>query len=73
MEKFWVIKIFWNRQKKVLTGEQNPQTRAKLLVLLKDYAGLTYKEISEYYVFEDIRMNSLRSIYRNAKKRGRKN
>jgi hypothetical protein len=76
-----VAKVIWEFEN--ITGikiedldvstKEGTRQRAELLVLLKDYAGLTYKEISEFYVFEDIRMNSLRSIYRNAKKRGRKN
>ncbi len=56
-----------------VSTKEGTRQRAELLVLLKDYAGLTYKEISEFFIFEDIRMDSLRSIYRNAKKRRPKN
>jgi hypothetical protein len=43
----------------------------KLLVFLKDKAGLTYKEISgDFDIFGDLRFSSLREIYRNMKRRG---
>ena len=43
--------------------------RADLLVMLKDNAGLTYKEIGKILLFGDLNSNSLRAIYRNTKKR----
>jgi hypothetical protein len=42
-----------------------------LLVLLKDKAGLTYKEISrDFDIFGDLTFSSLREINRNMKRRG---
>jgi hypothetical protein len=43
--------------------------RGELLVLLKDVAGITYKEISEFDIFGDLRFNSLRGIYRSVKRK----
>ena len=45
--------------------------RGEVLVLLKDKAGLTYKEISrDFDIFGDLKFSSLREIYRNKKRRG---
>ncbi|MCP4221014.1 MAG: hypothetical protein GY765_40670 [bacterium] len=41
--------------------------RARLLILLKDKAGLTYKEIRRYELFSDLQMASLGQIYKNTK------
>jgi hypothetical protein len=43
--------------------------RGELLVLLKDKAGLKYREIAEVEIFSDLSFASLRSIYRNMKAR----
>jgi REP element-mobilizing transposase RayT len=51
--------------------KKGARQRGDLIVMLKENGGLTYKEISEFDIFEDIKMDSLRSIYRNAKKRWR--
>ena len=45
------------------------QQRAELLVLLKDMAGLTYREIKELDIFSDLAFSSLGRIYANAKKK----
>jgi len=42
--------------------------RGVLLVYLKDYSGLTYREICEFDIFRDIKFNSLGHIYSNSKK-----
>jgi hypothetical protein len=42
--------------------------RGELLVLLKDKAGLKYKDINEINVFSNLSFSSLRSLYRRAKK-----
>jgi len=42
--------------------------RAALLVRLRDLAGLTYKEISEFDVFSDLQYASLRQLYQNARR-----
>ena len=43
--------------------------RGELLVLLKDKAGLKYKEISEISVFSNLSFTSLRDLYRRTRKR----
>ena len=43
--------------------------RGEFLVLLKDLAGLTYKEINEFDVFRDLNFESLRSVYRIHRKK----
>jgi REP element-mobilizing transposase RayT len=42
--------------------------RAELLVRLRDLAGLTYKQISEWELFADLQYGSLRQLYRNARR-----
>lgn len=37
--------------------------------MLKENAGLTYKQIGKILLFGDLNSNSLRAIYRNTKKR----
>jgi hypothetical protein len=54
-----------------ISNYEGKRQRAALLVLLKDKAGLTYKQISEIEIFEYLNVNSLRSIYQNAIKRER--
>ena len=41
--------------------------RGELLVLLKDKAGLKYKDINEISVFSNLSFSSLRSLYRRTK------
>ena len=43
--------------------------RGELLVYLKEKAGLKYKEIGEIEIFGDLSFVSLRSIYRNMKRK----
>ena len=43
--------------------------RGELLVLLKDKAGLKYREIAEFEIFGDLSFASLRSLYRNMRKK----
>jgi hypothetical protein len=43
--------------------------RGELLVLLKDNAGLKYSEIAGFEIFADLSFASLRSIYRNMKRK----
>jgi len=43
--------------------------RGELLVLLKDKACLKYREIAEFEIFGDLSFESLRSLYRNIKKK----
>ena len=47
--------------------------RGELLVLLKEKAGLKYREIAEFEIFADLSFASLRSTYRNMKKKRAKN
>ncbi len=47
---------------------EGKRQRGELLVRLKDMVGLTYKEIGAFEVFSTLRLNSLRSIYRNSKR-----
>jgi hypothetical protein len=56
-----------------ISTKEGTRHRGDLLVMLKENEGLTYKEISEFDIFEDIKMDLLSSIYRNAKKRRVKN
>jgi REP element-mobilizing transposase RayT len=42
--------------------------RSELLVRLRDLAGLTYKEISEFSIFASLQYGSLRQLYLNARK-----
>jgi REP element-mobilizing transposase RayT len=44
---------------------QGKGLRAELLVRLKDLSGLKYREIAKIDIFADLRISSLRSIYRN--------
>ena len=45
--------------------------RGELLVLLKDKAGLKYKEISEIIVFSNLSFSSLRDLYGRTRKRAK--
>jgi len=48
---------------------EGKRLRGELLVLLKDRAGLKYKDISEFSIFSDLSFASLRSLYRLKKKK----
>lgn len=43
--------------------------RTELLVLVKNEAGLTYKEIIEYPIFKSLKYSSLGHLYQKAKDR----
>ena len=43
-----------------------------IIVLLKDNAGLKYREIEGFEIFADLSFASLRSIYRNMKRKKKK-
>ena len=72
-----VEKVIWEFEKikGLKIDEINTHTlagkrqRGELLVLIKDKAGLTYKEISrDVDIFGDLKFSSLREIYRNMKR-----
>jgi hypothetical protein len=54
-----------------ISTEEGTRQRGELLFMRKEKGGLTYKEVSEFDIFEDLKTDSLCSIYRNAKKRRR--
>ncbi|MCK4765234.1 MAG: transposase [Candidatus Aminicenantes bacterium] len=72
-----VEKVIWEFEKQEglkideinVTTHPGKHRRGDLLVMLKDKAGLTYKEISKFEIFGDIQLVSLRSMYRNVRKR----
>lgn len=47
----------------------NKRLRAELLVLLRDRAGLRYKEIMKYPLFKSLKYSSLAQLYKRAKAR----
>jgi hypothetical protein len=47
--------------------DSNKRLRGELLVLLKDKAGLKYREIIEFPIFGDLRHTSLGRLYRDAR------
>jgi len=49
--------------------EEGKLLRNKLLVLLKDKAGLTYSEITQYQPFQELKYSSLGQLYKRTKKR----
>ena len=69
-----VNKVIWEFERKIgkpiekidLSGHQGKRQRAELLRLLKDLAGLTYREIMEIEIFHGLAFSSLGSIYANA-------
>jgi REP element-mobilizing transposase RayT len=71
-----VEKVIWEFEREHLvkiddlaTGHyEGKRLRAELLVLLKDLAGLTFREISEFDIFASLQFASLRQLYRNARK-----
>ncbi len=52
-----------------ITTIKGKRQRGALLVLLKEKAGLTYKEISGFDIFGDLKLGSLGRIYKNMKSR----
>jgi len=74
-----VRKVFWEFAKEIgkpaeeidIGSHEGKQQRAELLILLKEMAGLTYREIKELDIFSDLAFSSLGRIYANAKKRNR--
>ena len=76
-----VEKVIWEFEQKngIKCDELNIGThegkrfRGELLMLLKDHAGLTYSQISEFSIFSNLKFNSLGHLYKNARKRKIKN
>ena len=72
-----VERVFWEfesmREIKVDgidTGTwEGKRLRGELLILLKDKAGLKYREISDIVIFSDLSFSSLRRLYRISKER----
>lgn len=52
---------------------EGKRIRGELLILLKDEAGLKYREISEIAIFSDLSFSSLRRLYRISKERRQAN
>ncbi len=50
-------------------NREGQRMRCNLLVSLKERAGLNYKEIAEIEIFRNLKFSSLRSMYRNMKKK----
>jgi REP element-mobilizing transposase RayT len=75
-----VEKVIWEfeKLKKIIiddidvTTQNGKRQRGELLVRLKDGAGLTYKEISQFDVFCDVHLDTLRDIYRRIKAKGKR-
>ena len=55
-----------------VTTHNGKHQRGELLVKLKDRAGLTYKEISQFDVFGDVHLDTLRDLYRRMKAKGKR-
>ena len=72
-----VEKVVWEfeKMKNIKIDDINTTThdgkrlRGEFLVYLKEKAGLKYKEIGEIEIFGDLSFVSLRSIYRNMKRK----
>jgi REP element-mobilizing transposase RayT len=72
-----VEKILWEFERTKRTNIDDVDTRTiegkrlrgELLVLLKEKAGLKYKEIGELEIFCDLSINSLRTMYKNYRSR----
>ncbi len=70
-------KVFWEFEKinkikidRIDTSRyEGKRLRGELLVLLKEKRGLKYTEIGDYHIFASVSFASLRSIYRNMKKK----
>jgi len=75
-----VEKVIWEFEnlKKIIiddidiTTHNGKRQRGELLVWLKNRAGLTYKEISQFDVFCDVHLDTLRDIYRRMKAKGKR-
>ncbi len=75
-----VEKIFFEFENKIgkkieeidISTHKGKRERGELLVYLKDYSGLKYKEICEFDIFRDIKFNSMGHIYSNSKKQLKK-
>jgi REP element-mobilizing transposase RayT len=50
------------------TNWEGKRLRGELMVLLKEKAGLTYKDIGEFTAFSDLSFKSLSGLYRRSKK-----
>jgi hypothetical protein len=50
---------------------EGKRLRGELLILLKDKAGLKYREINDIVIFSDLSFSSLRRLYRISKERRR--
>jgi hypothetical protein len=48
---------------------EGKRLRGELLILLKDEAGLKYREIRDIDIFSDLSFSSLRRLYRISKDR----
>jgi REP element-mobilizing transposase RayT len=72
-----VEKVLWEFKQKYgieydeldITTHKGKRLRGELLILLKDRAGLTYSQISEFSIFSSLKFNSLGHLYRNAHER----
>ncbi len=53
-----------------VTTWKGKRLRGELLVLLRDQAGLTYREIIEFAIFSPLKYLSMSQLYRQAKRRG---
>lgn len=52
-----------------VTAYEGKRQRGELLVLLKENAGMTYREMSNLDIFASLEMNSLGRLYQQARKR----
>ena len=72
-----IERVFWEfedsrgiKVDEINTGTwEGKRLRGELLILLKDEAGLRYREISEIDIFSDMGFSSLRRLYRLSKER----
>jgi hypothetical protein len=74
-----VERVFWEFESmrgikidQIDTGTwEGNRLRGELLILLKDKAGLKYREINDIVIFSDLSFSSLRRLYRISKERRR--
>jgi REP element-mobilizing transposase RayT len=67
-----IEKVIWEFERKFgikcdeinLGTHTGKRLRGELLMMLKDYAGLTYSQISKFSIFSDLKFNSLGHIYK---------
>jgi len=52
-----------------LSTHSHKRLRAELLVLLKERAGLTYREIAQMDMFGDLSINSLGTLYQRSRQK----